>query len=394
MDLTLEQVLELKNVTRSQFDILTTLPYSSILGRDRATRLPPLSRTSDEYKAVLEECIANGWVQVLDSKAIDEVFQSLSGTSARFLRNVPPPIGEIDFTASGALLTQSIMQAVIGDDWGDAAYSESQYTVVRFYFRSYRLAAQTVDFWRRRGEYVTDPYAIGPVRLFWWELLPVAFYVETWGYPDEIPARHEPDHLQDLLDRAQVSRAEWQLLEAVGSQERIWHQTAEKTIAYRSRTHPLGQVSDQILQEAMVSCLWKGLVQILDRETASRIRNAVTEDHVPGPVADFSVHRVQFTEAGARMFIDLSEAIYGSDWAFRVPVKEEVYNRIGVVCPTQRQAMRMERLWRDDQNFKYCQTREIGPWRPYWWLSFPHGYMLDCVLEAGLDINGARVVRE
>jgi hypothetical protein len=300
-------------------------------------------------------------------------------------------VGEIDFTVGGAELVQSLMRQVVGMDWADCEYTETYYSIKRYYFRTLRASTEAVNWWRSQGCHVTNAYAVGPIRLFWWEVLPVAFYVDTFGHSAPIPSPRVIDDLSMLLHRAGVSPAEWQVLEAVAGQERVWHQTAEHIIAARSQSQG-SHLSPDRCSEAIANCLWKQWVQVLNWESAAAISAAVTQDCIPGPVVNFSVHQLQPTPQGARILQDLCSAIYGVDWSIVSPVAEVVYCKTRSYFTSEAQAAEVQEFWETEARTRVIhqssRINAVGAWRPHWWLRFPHGFALDCEIERGIAVQG------
>ena len=135
------------------------------------------------HQNLLEACLRNGWLRIVDQSAIEEV-QALLRNDPVFLpvpSSVDSRLGEIDFTPCGATLYRMIAAEWLGPDWEDAlSVSDDYYREEHRYCEDQTVLQGIAEGYVAKGEVVreTKIVPIGPWCVWWWERFPAGFRLE------------------------------------------------------------------------------------------------------------------------------------------------------------------------------------------------------------------------
>lgn len=134
-------------------------------------------------------------------------------------------------------------------------------------------------------------------------------------------------------------------------------------------------VTETACQDALVACLVKGWLRVIDEPDRAEIRDDLQRDGIFGPVHGLPpVGGVDFTPDGADRWLRLARDLFGRPtpyWCMHSGRgKRELYCRD--YDAALRHAQRLSAL-----GAVVSEPQEIGPWRVQWWRRFEWGYRLD-----------------
>jgi hypothetical protein len=136
--------------------------------------------TEDECRAALTDCLARGWLQVIDAETLAGIVEELK--QGRVLGPIYglPCVGAVDFTHAGAKLSRKEDDAHQTGNQPPPYYEDTVYEKFSQFSRSERAALAAIEEVRRWDENVTTtgPSLTGPWRVQWWRRFAAGFQVD------------------------------------------------------------------------------------------------------------------------------------------------------------------------------------------------------------------------
>ncbi len=155
----------------------------SNLPKTTRKKLAGVTTSKADWYAGLENCLRNGWLRIVDQRAIDEIQELLRTAPA--LVPVPDEVirypGTVDFTPGGAALYRMISAEWLGAGW------EDEIEVWREYYREEHRYCETKEGLRK----ITEEYELSredvreskivPIDawcVYWWKRFPRGYRLE------------------------------------------------------------------------------------------------------------------------------------------------------------------------------------------------------------------------
>ncbi len=318
--------------------------------------------TEDACRAALSGCLNKGWLQVIDETVLDRIADELR--AGRFLGPIYglPSVGDVDFTATGAALWERFRDRPSrAERRAPFAYSDVLREKTVRYFRT-RTAAIAGAVEARSGDdvvSVTEPVPTGPWRAQWWRRFPAGYRIDVeergqWQdrgsggdedcYLDRSARTIDPARLRSVLDRHNVTIAEWLLL---ASMERAYFRDSVTNLvhgAVESANREFGaDVTEAECGEGLDACLRYGWLRVHDQQSLDEVRSLLRDDPtllavprtaenrpreccctfdplrpgtlVPVPMPDTRRYgQIDFSPAGATLYRMISAEWLGADW--------------------------------------------------------------------------------
>lgn len=350
----------------------------------------------EECRTALEDCLAKGWLQVVDGEFLAQMKRRLQ--AAGFIGPIYrlPQIGEVDFTEAGAQIWRHLTWPP-GQAFAflDVVYRE---TAFFFYSRSVALAEMERIYDQDDGFVsMTIPTPIGPWGVQWWRRYAsgVRIHVEqkwrwegraagsdgTWRWDRPLPWVLSLAQLQRILDCHNIARSEWLVLAAMdhaalkcpGSLLRRLPDFASKQFGMAPST---GEC-----QEGLEGCLRNGWLRIVDEDAALEVASLLQNAPSLHPFYDsrgIVLHELDFTPAGAVLYQMTAKEFLGPDWDAGIILEQECYRKEHRYCETEEgiEKARQDYLAHGENVLRTVVT-PIGPWCVYWWERFASGYMME-----------------
>jgi hypothetical protein len=137
---------------------------------------------------------------------------------------------------------------------------------------------------------------------------------------------------------------------------------------------------------ALVSCLAKGWLQVIDDAAIQKISNELREGQILGPIYCLPrVGSVDFTSAGAQLWNSLVDC---DPLRSRLVAQDVVHQRSVAFFPTRAAALAYMKEFRSDAaTVSMSDPVPTGPWRVQWWRRFSDGFRID-IEEVGPGQGG------
>lgn len=407
---------------------LTIPPADLPLRAVREDCNPSAVVTEADCQVALTGCLAKGWLQVIDEPARTRIADELrKDLVIGPIYNGITDVGCVDFTDAGADLWKRLRARCPESEC--FVYPNLVHVKTAQFFRSSAAAVKEIQELRGQDDVVavTGPTPIGPWRAQWWRRFPEGYRIDIeerlqWRgrdggdgevcYHDDSTRNADSNQLQHVLDRHNVTLAEWLLLE---SMEGDWFRHSAANLcrgAVKSGSRVLGvNISEEQCCAALEACLRYGWLRKLDQRTTDEVQCLLDDDpvllalprlaenrthwcccvndplrpgklvHIPMP-ADWNWGNIDFSPAGAALYRMIAAEWLGQGWedALRVArvyyweehhysVAEEGFEKIVQEHVAKGDVIRSNRVV------------PIGPWCVKWWERFPAGYRLE--LELG-----------
>ncbi len=360
----------------------------------------PCDSVSEELcRSALADCLAEGWLQVIDEPALARITAELR--EGQYLGPIYalPSVGQVDFTEAGAERWFEIhpQRSPLPCPYTDAVHINTAQ-----YYRSEAAALAAIKEAKQNDNVVsvTNPAPIGPWRVQWWRRFPEGFRIDidermkwqgrsggsTHPYCDmpSLP-RDNLQGLPHILDSHNVTRVEWLFLAAqeqsyTGTERALFNWIAE------SATDCFGMtLSDEDCRAGLENCLRYGWLRIVDQHVLDEIEDQL-RDGTAAVLVPREAHRclgeIEFTPKGATLYRMLAADWLGPDWEDRLVVTHEYYREVHYYCECEEgvlDAAQREEL--GEETIRACRIVPIGPWCVYWWKRFSAGFRME--LEIG-----------
>ncbi|HEV3384144.1 MAG TPA: hypothetical protein VG097_04975 [Gemmata sp.] len=139
------------------------------------------------------------------------------------------------------------------------------------------------------------------------------------------------------------------------------------------------RVTEEECRVALINCLAKGWLQIIDETERKRIADRLQKDNVLGPIYGGlpNVGGIDFTDAGAELWDRLCQQLQPKK-GMAFPYTDVVHEKSVHYFRTLEVAIAaMEEIRSWDDVIAVNGPLPIGPWRAQWWRQFPEGYRID-----------------
>jgi hypothetical protein len=383
--------------------------------------------TEADGRVALADCLAKGWVQVLDEPTLARIRAGLrTGGVLGPICGGLPEVGHVDFTEAGVALFHRLHER---PPPGTASYIDVVHEKTTWFGRTAAAVSAAVEEFRRCGDVVavTGPAPTGPWRAQWWRRFPEGYRIDVeerrqWQgrgfggsencYLDRSTRDTDPLRLRHILDRHNVTPTEWLLLERMeGGPFRAVRLLFPRWVAESGRRLLGLDVSESQCRGALEACLRYGWLRVTDARTTEEARLLLRDDSallalprtaecrprecsyrfdphrtgvlVPVPLpASYCWGEIDFSPTGATLYRAISAAWLGSDWEDDLHVsrvyfwEEHHYSeaRDGFEQIVQEHVAKGDIV-------RASRVVPLGPWCAWWWERFPAGYRLE--LELG-----------
>ena len=440
---TRSEALAVLGVTRPESALFTalyygfTVPSSHLPSRAAQEDYNPNGPrvTEEECRVALADCLAKGWVQVIDESARLRIADELQkGRVLGPIYGGLPDSGCVDFTNFGANLWRRLCERCWPDK-GFSTYTDVVHEKTAEFFRTSAIASAAIR--ENRGQddvvAVTGPTPTGPWRAQWWRRFPEGYRIDIeerrqWQgrasggdedcYLDHSARSAEPGQLRLVLDRHNVTLAEWLMLERM---EREWSRDSPANLcrdAAESASRVLSvAISEEQCREGLEACLRDGWLRVVDQRTADEVRSLLRDDPVLLAVPRIAENRpreccyaidplrlgkllalpmpasrrwgeIDFSPSGAALYRMISAEWLGPDWEDNLNVSRGYYWEEHHYCEAEEgfEGIVQKHVAKGDV-VRASRVVPIGPWCVHWWERFPSGYRLE--LELGEADRGS-----
>jgi len=358
------------------------------------------SATLAESQAALDACLAKGWLQVIDERALAEIQTTLRADGCLGPVYGLPDLGGVDFTAAGA---ERWLHFNAYSDFGYSprpfSYTDVVHSQTAHYFTSHAGAADYLEkYVDPETTTIHGPVAIGPWRADWWLTFREGVRVDLDVRSQWELARHDDSDnslppcigngprgradLQDALDRRHMTRAQWHLLNLVRTDP------VQEIVSRASRTsrRKLGvELSDEECLNALEGCLRNGWIRQLDRAAIAEIQASLRLEPAETPLPlDFAARLggLDYTPVGAGLYWSIVTEVNGPDWLATFSLTHEYYREEHRYCESRGGCTSgvFGGLATAGKAVRSEQCPRIGPWCAHWSEKFPSGYRLELQL--------------
>jgi hypothetical protein len=353
----------------------------------------------DECRAALAGSLAKGWLQVIDEPTLARITDELrKGGFMGPIYHVPP-VGVVDFTHVGAELWHGL-RGPRTPTRPPFAFTDVVHSKTTRYFTTRAAALGGIPQAKECGGDMTavGPFPIGPWRAQWWRRFPEGYRIDIeerqqWqgcvgqGEGCFMPEPREgadPQRLQHVLDRHNVTLPEWLLLAAMDrGLPRSVCDLPPCVAESASRQYGVTASEDEC-RTGLESCLRYGWLRIVDEHAFEQIAALLRDEPALMPVATEVGGRgeIDFAPCGAALYRMIGAEWLGSDWEEDLTVWKESYREEHRYCEAQEGLRGILQKYADaGEVVRASKVVPIGPWCVYWWERFPSGYRLE--LEIG-----------
>ncbi len=198
--------------------------------------------TTADCEAALAECLARGWLQVIDEAALAAILDDVRAAGLIGPLHDLPDLGDVDFTPVGAAIWLSECEP------HDPNSPPFDYPIVvraksSHYFRTKAAALATINEmqgWDGFGS-ISGPFEIGPWRAQWWRRFLDGYRIDI-EWHGQGPRGHyhlarftqdqaELQRLRHILDCHNITLAQWLLLAAMDTGLVTWTSRFPRIVA-------------------------------------------------------------------------------------------------------------------------------------------------------------------
>jgi hypothetical protein len=385
--------------------------------------------TEGECRIALAGCLAKGWLQTIDEFERARIAADLlSGGVLGPIYGGLPEVGCVDFTDSGADLWRRLCDRC----WPAKEffnYTDIVHERTARYFRTEAAAVAAIEEIRGEDDVVaiSGPTPVGPWRAQWWRRFPEGYRIDIeerrqWQgrasggdetcWLDCSARRADPNRLQHVLNRHNVTLVEWLLLQSMesgcfrDSAANLARDAAESGNRYLGDT-----ISDEQCSEGLEACLRYGWLRVTDQRATAEVDAILVSDPtqlalprtarnlpqeccytfdparpgkmVPKPFpATYRLGKIDFSPAGARLYRMIAAEWLGLDWEDALLVSRGYYWEEHRYCAAEEgfEGVTEEHVAKGARVLAR-RIVSIGPWCVRWWDRFPTGFRLE--LELG-----------
>lgn len=365
--------------------------------------------TPAECEAALADCLAKGWLQVIDEAALTAISNDVRAAGLIGPVYSMPDRGDVDFTPLGAAIWLSLHDSLETSTPAFAYQVEiAVHVKSSHYFRTKATALATIN--EIQGDdsvrSIRGPFEIGPWRAQWWRRFIRGYRIdveangyygtsESYHFSDLVYPPGELQRLQHILDCHNVTRSQWLSLAAMDTAGAKYSSRLPKMIADSVSKRFGGTVSEEECRTGLQDCLRLGWLMIVDFDTEDTTRETLERTGkidaslregpaimplVQEPWARTTIH---FTPPGAALYRMIAAEWLGPAWEDNIHVclSKETYREEHRYCETEEglQAILQQYAAREEK-IRASKIVPIGPWCVQWWKRFPRGYRLELQL--------------
>lgn len=388
----------------------------------------PRHAAADEYRlddsasevgcqAALADCLAKGWLQVLDDAALADIAALLKAGNIIGPVYRLPHVGRVDFTQAGANRWFRIR-----DRDGPAepfAFTDVVREMTARYFTT-RAAAEAEAEWARGEEEtaaVSDPTPTGPWRAQWWRRFAQGYRIDIeerrrWqgrcsrgGEECDLtrdPDRADPVRLRCVLDARNVTLAEYAVLAEMDWRPRRFDDHEFASMAHYADRDFGSPLTEAECRAGLDACPRYGWLRVLDAAAIGEIRALVRNESatlalprtaelrpdghglacdparpygtVPVPAKE-RWGETDFTPTGAALYRAISAAWLGDDWEDGLSVSNGYFREEHRYCVAESGFRDIATAYEAEGRVVRClRVVPIGPWCVYWWEQYPAGF--------------------
>ena len=342
--------------------------------------IPPEDLPSEEAcRAALTDCLAKGWLRVIDESALAAIRGDLR--AGGFLGPVYrlPPIGSVDFTRTGVELWLRYCDLSWPKKRSPSAYIDVVHEKTARYFPSRAAAVAEVEIAGKEDDVVsiTGPSPTGPWRAQWWRRFPEGYRIDIeqrrqWqgrscGGSEEChlprpPEKEDWQRLRHVLDRHNVTFPEWILLAEMEVGPRRFERTKPPLSPLGDPGEPHGEaLSADDYHTALDACLRYGWLRVIDQQVVGEVHELLRNDPatlalpktaryhpdecrlgsdpsrpgklVPLPASPEQRYgEIDFSPAGAALYRMISAEWLGPDWEDDLIISKRYYWEAHYYC--------------------------------------------------------------
>jgi hypothetical protein len=286
------------------------------------------------------------------------------------------------------------------------AFTDTVHIKTARYFRTWGAAVKGIE--AASGDEnvvsVSGPTSIGPWRCQWWRTFSEGYRIDIeermrWMgrcggaacIMYRLPEQADLRHLAFVLDRHNVTFAEWLLMSSMDEGGRQSASDLTRVAAFASEQFGVF-ISEGECREGLNACIGHGWLRVLDPQTIDEIRSLLRNDprFEPVPSDVFINHgTIDFSPSGAAMYRMIAADWLGPAWEDEIDVCKEWFWEEHRYCETA-EGLRDVVQEHVDRG-RIVQARRvvpIGPWCVYWWERFPGGYRMELEIDdpySGVD---------
>lgn len=366
--------------------------------------------TAADGEAALAECLARGWLQVIDEAALAAISQDVRAAGLIGPIYGLPKLGDVDFTPVGAAIWLS--------GRGPRDPRELPFQIVvraksSHYCRTKAAALATINELQEwdNVDSIGGLFEIGPWRAQWWRRFLAGYRIDCeWhGHGHDVTlvnsvgvssvprfpqAQAELQRLRHVLDRDNVTLAQWLLLATMDTCVVTYTSHFPRNVAEFAGGWFGVTVSEEECRTGLRECLRLGWLssaeldpadparQTVARETLDRIAEVKallqTEPAVMPIALTWALRSLHFTPSGAARYRGLAAEWLGPAWEDEVTVSQQSYREEHHYCETEEgvQAALQKYACRQEEVLA-SKVVPIGPWCVQWWKRFPRGYRVE-----------------
>jgi hypothetical protein len=346
--------------------------------------------TEAELQAALPACLAKGWLQVIDEPTLAKIADELR--EGRLLGPVYglPEVGGVDFTHAGAELWQRVC--------GKSGWAlEVVHSKTARYFPTRPAALASIEEIRNQDGVVSvvGPTPIGPWRAEWWRRFPEGYRIDIeekrqWQgrcgegegcFMPQLRRESDPQRLRHVLDRHNLTLAEWLLLAVRGDGLCIPAARLPRWVSGSAGKHFGVTASEDECRIGLDACLRHGWLRVVDKQAADEVHALLREDAAMMPVpreAGSGLEDIDFTPCGATLYRMIAAEWLGPDWEDDLQVWKEYYREEHQYGVTE-EGLRgiVEDHEARGEVVRSSKLVPIGPWCVFWWERFPAGFRVE-----------------
>jgi len=171
-----------------------------------------------------------------------------------------------------------------------------------------------------------------------------------------------------LLPKLGLDLAEWYVLTTVASSPIPFDAIPQKTSAL-SDGDPRGKINVKGATLALKSCVQKAWVTRVTVEYLSVIRWFLQREDAMGPIYGLpNVGDADFTPEGAEKFATVVKRLHPD---LQEHEEFEIQNgKTQIIVPNRETARGIA------ENRKGAKLQRVGPWKVYWWKTYPEGFLI------------------
>jgi hypothetical protein len=357
--------------------------------------------TKEECQVALADCLAKGWLQVIDESARSAITDELR--ESQFVGPIYglPQVGGVEFTHVGAEMWRRLCRRCFPETRQRFAFTDVVHCKSSRYFRTRAAALKGIEEVQEWDGAITvaGPLPIGPWRAQWWRRFPEGYRIDVderrqWQgrcgegegcfMPDPHRQGADLQRLKHVLDCHNLMLREWLLL---ASMEHGWCKSAPSLLRWVARsakkTFWVTASKDASKDECRIgleACLQYRWLRIVDQHAVDEVEALKREEPAIMPVAEEVWGRdvIDFTPCGAALYRMIAAEWLGPDWENELSVWKESYREEHRYSEAKEGLSTIAQEYSEKgEVIRASKIVPVGPWCVYWWERFAAGYRLE-----------------